>query len=266
MNSRENPYTLLPIIVAAAKVIYVLLCVVAVVLITALLFNPNASAGQTQTQHRPTSIYYVDASFAGCDIMGAPPSPNWCYGPRLETYLHALAALGGDALQSDALTNGAVTSDLQDAITHRFENYWWNPKLPLSEPQVPEHIIWGFSNDVWQQSDRQSALDALQWLAKEVAYWSPGTTIWALQYPPLSGCNETCKSFLDDPALYESFRARYAKLAATFKNVTLVQGAYYNWQASDAPHPTLPGPDFHPASQSTFDTALRVYTKIRSAR
>jgi hypothetical protein len=198
--------------------------------------------------------------------MGAPPGPNWCYGPRLETYLHALAALGGDALQSDALTNGARTGDLVTAISERFNNYWWNPKLGLAEPQVPEHIIWGFANDAWREPDRLSALDALQWLAERTAYWSPGTTIWALQYPPLSGCNALCKALMDDPALYDRFRARYADLAGSLPNVKLVADAYDGWQASDAPHPTLPEPDFHPAPQSTFDAALRVYTMIRSAK
>jgi hypothetical protein len=48
----SDPYYLLPILVAGAKVAYVVLCVIALALFTLLLFSPNAEAGPEHPQHQ----------------------------------------------------------------------------------------------------------------------------------------------------------------------------------------------------------------------
>jgi len=44
------------------------------------------------------SIYYLDASFSGCDAMGI------CNGRRTGDYLHTLATIGGQPFQMRSLS------------------------------------------------------------------------------------------------------------------------------------------------------------------
>lgn len=222
---------------------------------------PIAAQDEFAPPHRgtpPISIYYVDASFSGCHVMG-----DWCPGPRIETYLHALAALGGDAVQSDAITNGALSADLQRVIHHRFSDYWGS----FGEPVIaPKHIVLGYSGDIFARANRHRVEDLLLWLNHWVVYHAPKTTIWAMQYPPLSGCNDVCGDIVEDWTDYELFRDRYAGLAKLMPNVRLLPDALDGWKPTNAPHPQHDRPDYHLDSDSALNAALRIYTGIRDAQ
>jgi hypothetical protein len=69
----SDPYTLLPILVAGAKVVYVVLCVVALALFTLLLFSPNAEAGPKHPEH-PQHQHPLQGAWWGLGHSQSTPS------------------------------------------------------------------------------------------------------------------------------------------------------------------------------------------------
>jgi hypothetical protein len=200
------------------------------------------------------SIYYVDASFSGCDAMGV------CQEMRVESVLHALAMIGRDPIQSDSLS-GAYMADLVELVQGRID--FWRIGGTV---YAPRHVVVGFANDVFFASKRELITAGAEQIAAMVADISPQTIVWFLDYPPADGLNAQGRSILTDPEAYESWRAGYADAVDAISNARLIRDAYKDWQSSGNWHPLLPGGDYHLDQRSAIDAALRIYTALRDEK
>lgn len=238
-SSEHTPHSSL--ILAALKLIYLVLCVIAGGFLTMVLFSPNAKAAD--------SIYYLDASFSGCDAMDT----SFCVS-RTETFLHALAALGGDIVQTDSIS-GAMMADLVAKFDERVA--WWT--LANGQTYPPRHVIIGYANDVWTPMKRQNIVNGVQYLSDRLFHVCPETTLWVMDYPPITGLNRP--ELMPDHAQYEAGRAWYRDWASRLPNARVIEGVHDGWQPTQVDHPLI-GEDYHVDRRSSLRAAMRIYTAI----
>jgi hypothetical protein len=246
-----HPYARLRLLVAFGTLVGLGL-LFAPFLLAAVLFSSSAEAATPAT---PTTeaIYYIDASFSGCDTM----TLQAC-NVRTESHMHALAALANIPIQTDSLS-GAHSADFIDAFDARLD--WW---AKHSSPQgAPKHVIVGMTNDVWRRQDRHFIVDMVRYISDTLCRVSPESILYVVDYPPVAGLAHTNSSHLiRDPEQFEADRAWYRKWAKTLPNTVVIEGVWDGWHGSGVYHPAFGAADYHPDSRTAMLAALRMMEAV----
>lgn len=177
----------------------------------------------------------------------------------METYLHSLAALGRDQLQSYC-EPGAMSDGLRDLAVGATRTWM----LTGLTDAGPDHLIVGLASDVFLGDYDRPLLSLLE-IVEHYREVSPKTQVWAIGYPPLDR-DQLTNPFLAahvSPGRYEAFRQDYAEYAQDI-GARVIARAHDGWQPSGLPHPLIPGGDYHLDEASALNAAMRIYYTIRT--